>query len=98
MKTILALSAAAVIVVGGVVLYVRYRNADPPLAFRTVPIKKGDIVALVSATGTLEPQDTVDVGSQVTGPIAEARKRPKGSEQADRLRFGGQRGGSPGQG
>ena len=77
MKTILALSAAAVIVVGGVVLYVRYRNADPPLAFRTVPIKKGDIVALVSATGTLEPQDTVDVGSQVTGPIAERGKDPK---------------------
>ncbi len=77
MKTILALSVAAGIVVGGVLLYVRYRNADPPPAFRTVAVKKGDITALVSATGTLEPQDTVDVGSQVTGPIAERGKDPK---------------------
>ena len=74
MKTILALSVAAGIVIGGVLLYVKYRNADPPPAFRTVVVKKGDITALVSATGTLEPQDTVDVGSQVTGPIAEREK------------------------
>ena len=74
---ILAVLVAVVIVVGGVVLYVKYRNADPPPAFRTVPVKKGDLVALVSATGTLEPQETVDVGSQVTGPIAERGKDPK---------------------
>jgi HlyD family secretion protein len=76
-KTILGLLLGVFIVGGGVVLYVKYANADPPIAFRTVPVKQGDLVSLVSATGTLEPEEVVDVGSQVTGPIASRGKDPK---------------------
>ena len=49
----------------------------PPISFRTVPVKQGDLVALVSATGTLEPEEVVDVGSQVNGPIVSLGKDPK---------------------
>lgn len=39
------------------------------IEYRTAKIKKGDLVATIGATGTLEPEEVVDVGAQVTGPI-----------------------------
>ncbi len=38
---------------------------------RTAKVKRGDFVSKVQATGTLEPQELVDVGAQVTGEIKE---------------------------
>jgi HlyD family secretion protein len=38
-------------------------------AFRTVPIKRGDLLATISATGTVEPEEVIDVGAQVAGKI-----------------------------
>jgi HlyD family secretion protein len=38
-------------------------------AFRTAAVKRGDICASISATGTVEPEVVVDVGAQVTGII-----------------------------
>ena len=37
--------------------------------FLTAPVKRGDISAVISATGTVEPEQVVDVGAQVTGMI-----------------------------
>ncbi|BBN60383.1 efflux RND transporter periplasmic adaptor subunit [Hydrogenovibrio marinus] len=38
-------------------------------AFKTDEVKKGDILATVSATGTLQPTNEVDVGSELSGTI-----------------------------
>ncbi len=38
---------------------------------RTAKVTRGDFVSKVQATGTLEPQELVDVGAQVTGEIKE---------------------------
>ena len=45
-------------------------RAPRPVAFRTAPVTVGTLRATVSATGTLEPRDVVDVGAQVSGRIA----------------------------
>ena len=37
--------------------------------YQTAPVKRGTLTATVSATGTLEPRDVVDVGAQVNGTI-----------------------------
>lgn len=37
--------------------------------FRTAKVERGDVVATISATGTVEPDEVIDVGSQVTGQI-----------------------------
>jgi len=37
--------------------------------FRTAPIKRGDLLAAISATGTVEPEEVIDVGAQVAGQI-----------------------------
>ena len=39
------------------------------LSFRTVAVKRGDVVATISASGTIEPEEVVDVGAQVAGQI-----------------------------
>lgn len=47
------------------------RAAGPDPAFRTARIDRGDIVAAVSATGTINPITTVIVGSQMSGIVRE---------------------------
>jgi HlyD family secretion protein len=37
--------------------------------FRTEKVKRGDLVATISATGTVEPEEVIDVGAQVAGQI-----------------------------
>lgn len=45
------------------------RDGKQSVQYRTVPLKKGDLVATISATGTVEPEEVVDVGAQVAGKI-----------------------------
>ncbi|KYZ75382.1 efflux transporter periplasmic adaptor subunit [Anaerosporomusa subterranea] len=45
----------------------------PATAIRLATVEKGDIFAIVSATGTIEPVNSVDVSSKVTGLIKEVR-------------------------
>lgn len=44
---------------------------EPPISYKTVAVEKGRITARVTASGTLSPLVTVQVGSQVSGRIAE---------------------------
>jgi HlyD family secretion protein len=39
------------------------------VSYRTVTIKRGDLRSTINATGTLEPEEVVDVGAQVMGRI-----------------------------
>jgi HlyD family secretion protein len=62
---VLALIAAMVTVIG------TRRGADPSSAtqFETQPAQRGSLVVLVTATGTLQPTNTVDVGSEISGIV-----------------------------
>ncbi len=46
-----------------------WSRVDKAPVFRTVPVKRGDLVGTISATGTVEPEAAVDVGAQVAGVI-----------------------------
>jgi HlyD family secretion protein len=50
------------------------------VAFRTVPVKRGDLLATISATGTVEPEEVVDIGAQVAGRIVSFGKDKSGEE------------------
>jgi len=41
----------------------------PVVSYTTVPVKRGSLVATIGATGTVEPEEVVDVGAQVAGLI-----------------------------
>jgi len=70
MKKLLTLVIVLVAVSVGVGAFYARRPAAAP-DVRTAPVTRGDIVDVVSATGTLEAVTTVQVGTQVGGVIQE---------------------------
>ena len=48
----------------------QFGQAPKEVPYTTVPVKKGDITQIVTATGSLQAVVTVQVGSQVSGTIA----------------------------
>ncbi len=40
-------------------------------SFRTEALSRGNLVATISATGTIEPEEVIDVGAQIAGQIME---------------------------
>jgi len=60
------------LVVGGVVAVVMMRKSTDTSGtaqFETQEAQKGDLVVLVTATGTLQPTNKVDVGSEISGIV-----------------------------
>ena len=76
MKKIIGLVAAILIVAVAAYGYSVY-TAKPEIAFKTVEVKKGDLLATIGATGTVEPEEVVDVGAQVAGLILSFGKDPR---------------------
>jgi len=66
-------SALAVLIVAGIGAYAWQQSGtvDKALRFRTATVERGPITATVSATGTLSPVISVQVGTQVSGQIKE---------------------------
>lgn len=68
-RAIAAAVLVLAIIVTGVLVY-RARSAGT-VAYLTAPVAQQDLVQTVSATGTVNPQNTIDVGTQVSGIISE---------------------------
>ncbi len=67
-----AIVAAAVVLVAGAALYFYLHHRKPPaVRFETAKVARGNITARVTATGTLSALVTVQVGTQVSGRIAQ---------------------------
>lgn len=49
--------------------YYRGRSQSGVMTFRTAEAKRGDVIAGISATGTVVPEDVIDIGAQVNGQI-----------------------------
>jgi HlyD family secretion protein len=60
-----------VAICGGAFYYTNYLRAETPPNFRIAEVKRGELMVTISATGTLEPEEVVDVGAQVLGRIKE---------------------------
>lgn len=60
-----------VVAAGAGVWYYTQGSAEAQYRFVTAAVERGDYISKVQATGTLEPQELVDVGAQVTGEIKE---------------------------
>jgi len=86
MRTAIVLVIVLGLAAGGVVYYQTRLSAGPPASFRTVAVKRGDLLSTISATGTVEPEELVDVGAQVMGRIKDLGIDPgelKGRKPAD---------------
>jgi HlyD family secretion protein len=69
---------AVLIALAAVIAWLRVGRgpAGEVTAFRTAPVARGDLQVTVSATGTVEPEEVVDVGAQVVGMIREFGRDP----------------------
>lgn len=60
----------SVIVLAGLVWYFFLRTKEKPVVLTTETVSKGAISTSVTATGTVQPVDTVTVGTQVSGTVS----------------------------
>lgn len=77
-RLIIALMALSLIAGGSYWWRLHSAAAEPVL--KTALVKRGPIVAVISATGTVEPEEVVDVGAQVAGQISAFGKDAKGED------------------
>ena len=64
--------------VGGGIYWYAKNKAKPAVSYLTTEIKQGDLLVTINATGTVEPEEVVDVGAQVAGKIIEFGKDAAG--------------------
>lgn len=68
MKVLISLVAVA-LVAGVLAVQYWHPGLEKPPQFRTQPAKRADLLVSVTATGTVEPVEVVDVGAQIAGCI-----------------------------
>jgi len=73
------LALAILILAGGLVGWQWQAHNGKSLAFSTAVLRHGDIAATISATGTIEPIEVIDVGAQVAGLIQSFGKDTSGN-------------------
>jgi HlyD family secretion protein len=66
-KLIGVLAATAVVVVGGGAYWITH--LAPPMRYVTAPVTQGDVVTTITASGSVNPVVTVQVGTYVSGTI-----------------------------
>jgi len=62
---------------GGAAWYLKSNNAQA-VFYQTGEVTRGDLTVSISATGTVEPEQVIDVGAQVAGRILSFGRDPKG--------------------
>ncbi len=68
----------AVLLLGSLATWQLTRSKGKDAAYRTAELKRGDLLVTISATGTVEPEEVIDVGAQVAGRIVSFGKDAKG--------------------
>ncbi len=65
------IAVVALVVAGAATLAFVLRGADAVPTYRFVPVQRGNVESVVTATGNLSAVQTIQVGTQVSGQIAE---------------------------
>ncbi len=76
MKTLVYLAVFTVLLAGGGYYLYQTYGTPTPTTFTTAKVDRGNLDLVIRATGTLEPEEVVDVGAQVTGLIKSFGKDP----------------------
>jgi len=82
MRSLVVVVLVLGLLIGGAVFYTGYLGATPAATFRLAPVKRGDLVSTISATGTMQPEEVVDVGAQVAGKVYSLGRDPADSSKS----------------
>lgn len=77
MRTSLLILILILATAGGAAYYTTHVTASSPAGFRTVAVKRDTVLSTITATGTVEPEEVINVGAQVAGRIEEFGPDPK---------------------
>ncbi len=67
-KILIGAAVAAVLILAVALLWGR-SGSSKAVRYQTEPVRQGDLTVIVTATGTLKPTNTVEVGSELSGTI-----------------------------
>ena len=76
----LAIAIVALACAGAGVYFGFFGGKSEKLAFKTATVERRDVVKTIDATGTVEPEDLVDVAARVSGEIIAFGKDKNGKE------------------
>lgn len=79
MKKITIIAVVALVLAAAAYYYFG-RKSDGEVVYKTTDVMRGDVVLNIEATGTVEPEDLVDVGARVSGEIVSFGKDRAGHE------------------
>jgi multidrug efflux pump subunit AcrA (membrane-fusion protein) len=65
----IGMALAAVVLIAASAAWYRSRSGDSGVAYQTAWVTRGALRVTISATGTVEPEEVIDVGAQVAGQI-----------------------------
>lgn len=65
------ISILFILLIGGGGIWYWWASGTPPIQYKTALVERGPITAIVTATGTINPVVSVQVGSQVSGKVAQ---------------------------
>ncbi|MHB9137858.1 MAG: efflux RND transporter periplasmic adaptor subunit [Victivallaceae bacterium] len=69
-------------ILGGAALggwwYYKNNIANGVVSYKTVKIQRGDLISGINSTGTIEPEEVINVGAQIAGQILSFGKDKKG--------------------
>jgi len=86
MKKIILILFLAALTAGGLGFWYVHKNDNGAGQFRIQELHRGNLLATISATGTIQPEDVVDVGAQVAGQIEQFGIDRKASLMTDSTR------------
>ncbi len=66
-RSLVSLVVLAVVAGGGLYLYSRQGAGE--VSYTTQPVKSGDLTVLVTATGSVQPTEQVDISSELSGTV-----------------------------
>ncbi len=79
-------AGALVLLVAGLYLILSFPDStERTVSYKTAPVKRGDMTITVTATGTLQPRNQVEVGSELSGTIASVEADYNDEIQVDQV-------------
>lgn len=88
MKTLLGMVVLAALIGASIWGYSRYAAPGAAVTLRTASVKRADLTSAITATGTLEPEEVIDVGAQVVGRIKSMGPDPSDPQGKKTVDFG----------
>lgn len=69
MKKVFSIVVILALVGAGTAWFLTRPKAVPQIAYKTRQVTQGQVTQTIRSTGTIEPEDLIDIGAQITGQI-----------------------------